>query len=120
MPKTLAEGELHRLARLGAITRLKEIEEEAAAIRSAFPGLAATAQPTDDRAPARRTRRKRQVSPEAREAARKRMLDYWAKRKSQAAEAGPATTAAERANGQSGAKRRKARAAKRARAKKGR
>ena len=37
---TLSDKQIHDLARLGAIVRLHEIEEEAAAIRKAFPGLA--------------------------------------------------------------------------------
>ncbi len=89
MPKqTLADGELHRLARLGAVARLKEIEAEAAAIRRAFPGLAGIHPDRGkERAPEKPARRKRHMSPAAREAARQRMQDYWARRKAAQAEA---------------------------------
>jgi hypothetical protein len=36
---TLSDQQLHDLARLGAITRLREIEQETAALRKMFPGL---------------------------------------------------------------------------------
>ena len=95
---TLTDTQLHALARLGAIARLKEIEDEAAAIRRAFPGLkkaqdataespAAAAAPK----PSKRKKRTRNVSPEARQAAAERMKAYWAKKKAtQAAADAPA------------------------------
>jgi hypothetical protein len=82
LPKTLAEPELRRLARLGAIARLKEIEAEAAAIRAAFPGLGGRTRAARTPAAGKRARPKRQMSQEAREAARKRMQEYWARKKS--------------------------------------
>jgi hypothetical protein len=79
--KTLDQHELHRLARLGAVARLKELETEAAAIRRAFPGVK-TAQ-TVARAsvgplakPKRKKRKK--MSAEARKALGDRMKAYWA------------------------------------------
>ncbi len=119
MPTTLAASELQRLARLGAIARLKEIEEEATAIRRAFPGLGGGAKPAtaSRRTPARR---KRQVSPEAREAARKRMQDYWARKKSGAAAAAPGADEAAQASERAPARTRKPRKTRKGRAKKAR
>jgi hypothetical protein len=120
LPKTLAEAQLHRLARLGAIARLKEIEEEAAAIRGAFPGLGGTVPSPKGRAPEKRARRKRHMSPAAREAARKRMVDYWAKKKSQAAGTAPGNGAVDQPGVEGNARPRKPRASRRPRAKKAR
>ena len=119
MPTTLAAAELQRLARLGAIARLKEIEAEATAIRRAFPGLRGGGKPATarERMPARR---KRQVSPEAREAARKRMQDYWARRKSGTAAAALGEAGAALASERAPARRRKPRKARKGRAKKAR
>lgn len=84
LPKKNGSIDLHHLARLGAVARLQELEAEAAAIRRAFPSV--TARPPDDgdntlRKKAMNKRRKRKMSPEAREAVRQRMKAYWAKRK---------------------------------------
>jgi hypothetical protein len=75
--------DMQRLARLGAIARLKELEEEAAAIRKAFPGLGKAAPAAASPAPAApKTRKKRgKMSPEARKAAAERMRAYWAKKR---------------------------------------
>jgi len=78
--------DMQRLARLGAIARLRELEEEAAAIRKAFPGLskAEPVAPAEPPAPAtRRKKRKRTMTPEARKAAAERMRAYWAKKRNQ-------------------------------------
>jgi len=83
--KTLSEQEVRRLARLGALARLRELEEEAQAIRRMFPGLKAVA---EGPAPAQKTERKPKarrggshMTPEARQAAAERMKAYWAKKK---------------------------------------
>jgi hypothetical protein len=122
LPKqTLAEAELRQLARLGAVARLKEIEAEAAAIRSAFPGLVG-AQPAKPRTPAKPTRRRRPMSAAAREAARTRMHEYWARKKAAqaAAPAAPGNGAADRATDAAPRKARKARGSRGRRAKKSR
>jgi hypothetical protein len=80
--------DMERLARLGAIARLKELEEEAAAIRKAFPGLKAaeaTRAPGAPKPPAAapRKRKKRAMSPEARKDAADRMKAWWAKKRGQ-------------------------------------
>lgn len=85
MPTKLSDAELHRLARLGALARLKELEEEAAAIRKAFPELKGAQVPEVNVADAdlksKAKRRRRKMSPEAREAARARMKAYWARKR---------------------------------------
>jgi hypothetical protein len=106
MPKRLPEADMHHLARLGAIARLKEIDAEAAAIRRAFPGLGAAAQPSRNTQTTMRTsapasrRRKWKMSPTAREAARKRMHDYWVRKKAETpaspAEGSPAQEATDK------------------------
>ena len=102
MAKTLSEQQVLRLARLGALARLREIEEEARAIRRMFPGLKAS--PEDEGAPSKPGRKARKgggrMSPEARRAAAERMKAYWARKKgltSASSEASPegAETAAE-------------------------
>jgi len=84
--KRLSEQEILRLARLGALARLWELEEEAKAIRRMFPGLkavpeGAAAAPK----PARKARARKSggghMSPEARKAAAERMKAYWARKK---------------------------------------
>lgn len=96
MAKTLTEQEILRLARLGALARLRELDEEMKAIRRMFPGLKDVA---EERVEARKPGRPRKVrkggggrmSPEARQAAAERMKAYWARKKGQAAV--PAETA---------------------------
>jgi hypothetical protein len=84
--KTLSEQEILRLARLGALARLRELEEEARAIRKMFPGLkgavpeGAGDAPKPERKPKPR-KRSREISPEARQAASERMRAYWARKK---------------------------------------
>jgi len=81
--------DVQQLARLGAIARLKELEEEAAAIRRMFPNLNVPAGKRSANAPsaapktAKRKKRARQMSPEARKAASERMRAYWAKKRAQ-------------------------------------
>jgi hypothetical protein len=81
----LSRQQLQRLARRGAQALLTELEEEAAAIRRAFPDLfgrgrgrragAGTAGATGGR------RRRRGMSPAARKAVSERMKKYWAARR---------------------------------------
>ncbi len=87
---TLDQQELRRLARLGAIARLKQLEEEAAAIRKMFPGLKVDkgAAPAAAPSAAKARPRRRKMSAEARKAAAERMRAYWAKRKAGATAAG--------------------------------
>lgn len=79
--KTLDQHELYRLARVGAVARLKELEAEAAAIRKAFPGVkkAQTVAPafTDPLAKPK-TKKRKKMSAEARNAIGDRMKRYWA------------------------------------------
>jgi hypothetical protein len=86
--KELSKDVLNRLARLGAQARLDELEAERRAILKAFPGLAggrkapAThAEPVAAAKPARKARKKRNVSAAARKAASERMKQYWAAKK---------------------------------------
>jgi hypothetical protein len=116
MPQDILDAaQLHRLARLGAVARLRELEEEAAAIRRAFPGLKKTQDamhespsPVAAKKPAKR---KRNVSPEARKAAAERMRAYWAKKKGESPSAATeaATGGNEGAAGAGGTARRRAR-----------
>lgn len=80
--------DMQRLARLGAVARLKELEEEAAAIRKAFPGIGkaptatrAAAEPPPAPKPNKKTKKRSSMSPEARKAAAERMRAYWAKKR---------------------------------------
>ena len=91
---TLTDKQLHDLARLGAVARLKELDEEAAGLRKMFPGLKKaqeaapeSAEPTRKAAP----RKRKKMSPAARKAVGKRMKLYWAKKRGEA----PAESAAE-------------------------
>ena len=85
MAKTLSEQEILRLARLGALARLRELEDEAQAIRRMFPGLAGRGEGTaEGEAKPRKGKAKGgrgHMSPEARKAAAERMKAYWAKKK---------------------------------------
>jgi hypothetical protein len=81
----LSRQQLQRLARRGAQALLTELEQEAAAIRRAFPDLfgrgrgrgrkAAGGGATGGR------RRRRGMSPAARKAVSERMKKYWAERR---------------------------------------
>jgi len=73
----LSREQLQRLARLGAQSRIDELEREIAAIRQAFPGVGRTA---SGGAPVRKRKRSR-MSPAARRAVSERMKKYWAERR---------------------------------------
>jgi hypothetical protein len=105
--------DMHRLARLGAVARLKELEEEATAIRKAFPGLSKGATPvaaTPAVKPAEG--KKRNLTPEARQAARERMTAYWARKRAEQASLAAAEPTATEAAAPTAAKKRTARKAK--------
>jgi hypothetical protein len=80
----LTREELQRLARLGAKSRLEELQREEAAIRRTFPDLfgrrGRQSPGTPDR-PARRRRRRKGMSAAARKAVSDRMKKYWAARR---------------------------------------
>ncbi len=95
----LTPQELNRLARLGAQARLEELQQEAAAIRAAFPDLfgaaragrrgrkaRAAAAPSGSAKAGRKTRRRSQMSAAARKAVSERMRKYWAARRKAKAE----------------------------------
>jgi hypothetical protein len=77
----LNQEQLRRLARLGAIARLQELQREEAAIRAQFPdlfgrrGRAAAAAPHETR------RWRRSLSAAQRKAVSERMRKYWAERR---------------------------------------
>jgi len=83
--KRLSEQEILRLARLGALARLRELEDEARAIRRMFPGLKGVPEGAAEMPKPKRTARARKggghMSPEARKAAAERMKAYWARKK---------------------------------------
>jgi len=92
LPKGLNPVDINKFAMIGAALRLAELEQEIAALRRAFPGLAASAasgakSPVAVRAPraaaaakpARRGR-KRPMSAAERRAVSDRMKKYWAER----------------------------------------
>ena len=91
---TLTDRQLHDLARLGAIARLKELDEEAAGLRKMFPGLKNVQEAVPDfvePAPKAKPRKRKQRSLASRQAARVRMKLYWAKKRGEV----PAEAAAE-------------------------
>ena len=75
----LSRDELQRLARLGAKSRLEELQREEAAIRSAFPDLFGRRGRRVAIASARR--RRKGMSASARRAVSIRMKKYWAERR---------------------------------------
>jgi len=84
----LSRDELRRLARLGAKSRLDELQREEASIRRAFPELfrgrgrgAAAADASAGMGGRRRRRRRGRMSAEARKAVSERMKKYWASRR---------------------------------------
>ena len=85
MAATLDRQELYRLARMGAESRLRALEEERAQILRSFPGLktggssSATAQGAS--AAAAPVRRRRQMSAAERKSVSARMKKYWAERR---------------------------------------
>jgi hypothetical protein len=87
---------LYRLARLGAVARLKELEAEAAAIRKAFPGVkkAQTVAPASAIPLAKpKTKKRKKMSAEARKAIGARMKAYWAARRQADTKEPPASDA---------------------------
>ncbi len=80
--------QLRRLARLGAIARLEQLQQEEGAIRAEFPelfgrgrrgaGRGRSAAPAASRGA---TRRRRRMSAAARKAVSQRMRKYWAERR---------------------------------------
>lgn len=84
MARATAPADLTHLARLGAVVRLQQIDEEARAIRRMFPGLPKADEQREQPAAAPEAKpKKRKVTEAAREAARERMKAYWARRKGQ-------------------------------------
>ena len=79
----LSRDELQRLARLGARSRLEELQREEAAIRRAFPDLFGRGRGRQAAAPAETggVRRRRGMSAAARKAVSIRMRKYWADRR---------------------------------------
>lgn len=78
----LDSREMKRLARLGAQSRLQELDREKTAILRAFPELRrrrAAANGADQAGPSRR--RRRRMSAAQRRAVAKRMRKYWAERR---------------------------------------
>ncbi len=87
MPTELNQEVLKRLAKLGALARLEQIEGERAAILAAFPDLAAQrgsrgakAAAAAPAAPATK-RRRRHMTAAQRKAVAERMKKYWADRR---------------------------------------
>jgi len=124
----LKPGELYRLARLGAMARVRELDAEAAAIRKLFPGLGKPAPAAADAAApaaAHTVRRRRwKMSAEARKAASARMTAYWAAKRQKAesrqasVEATPANPAGAHPRKTKARRKKKARARKKAAGKK--
>ena len=87
MPTELSRDQLHRLARLGAQSRLAELRKEEAAIRGAFPDLfrgaggAAKGARGAATASKKRTRKRRKMSAAEKRAVSERMKKYWADRR---------------------------------------
>jgi hypothetical protein len=77
----LSRVELHRLARLGAKSRLEELKQEEAAIRRAFPGLVGGRGRQSAGTGAAPRRRRKGMSAAARKAVSERMKKYWAARR---------------------------------------
>ena len=97
MANGLSRSDLHRLARVGAQTRLEELKREQAELLRVFPGLSAARSiarrassagrtPSNGAQPRRRTHN---MSAAERKAVSLRMKKYWAaRRKEKAAAAG--------------------------------
>jgi hypothetical protein len=112
---TLDPQEFHRLARLGAIARLKELEEEAAALRSLFRGLKkAPGQVAESAEPAPvaskpRKKRGRTMSAEARKLQSEKMKLYWERKRAAPTEKTKPSRRPEKVSGPRKAKRAKKR-----------
>jgi hypothetical protein len=94
MATELGKSEIKRLAQLGALARLEQLEVERRAILRAFPGLsvpvgrpaeAAKGEVETAKAPVKkRGRKRRKMSAAERKAISERMKKFWAARKQQA------------------------------------
>jgi hypothetical protein len=80
--------QLRRLARLGAIARLEQLQQEEGAIRAEFPELFGRGRRAAGRgssvavaADTGQRRRRRRMSAAARKAVSQRMRKYWAERR---------------------------------------
>ena len=80
--------QLRRLARLGAISRLEQLQQEEAAIRAEFPELfgrgrrgAGRSNSAAEASPGAPRRGRRKMSAAARKAVSVRMRKYWAERR---------------------------------------
>ncbi len=92
MAKSLSPIELKQLARIGAASKIKELEREIAALRRAFPSLNASssagpvapeigAPKPGRKAKASRRGRRSPMSAAERRAVSQRMQKYWAERR---------------------------------------
>ena len=85
MAATLDRQEMYRLARMGAESRLRALEEERAQILRSFPGLKAagssSASAQGSSTAAAPVRRRRQMSAAERKSVSARMKKYWAERR---------------------------------------
>jgi hypothetical protein len=68
-------------ARLGALGRLQQIEEERAAILAAFPDLRRRSSASPPTSSGLVARKRRTISPKGRQAMSAGMRKYWAKRR---------------------------------------
>ncbi|MEO7272813.1 MAG: hypothetical protein ABIX28_18735 [Vicinamibacterales bacterium] len=85
MAATLDRQEMYRLARMGAESRLRALEEERGQILRSFPGLkaggSASAPSQGASTAAGPVRRRRQMSAAERKSVSARMKKYWAERR---------------------------------------
>ena len=96
MANGLSRIELHRLARVGAKTRLEELKREQAELLRAFPGLSVARSMARRTSSAARTtsngaqprRRTHNMSAAERKSVSLRMKKYWAARRKEKAAAG--------------------------------
>ena len=99
MAKKLTPEQAKAFARYGAATRLRELDEEAAAIRAAFPDLVApAARPLKTNKAAKPARKKRVFSAKERRAISQRFKAYWAAKRT-AQRGGQSSKAAARKRG---------------------
>lgn len=79
------QNQMTTLARIGAVTRIKELDDERAAILKAFPDLRQGRTSSAPTTPTSRGRKRRRAgrgwTAAQRKAAGERMKKYWAKRK---------------------------------------
>ena len=93
MASELSKAELTRLARLGAASRLDQLEAERRSILRAFPelslgvarhGQAGAAAAGAEGAPKKKARKRRKMTAAEKKAVSERMKKFWAARKQQA------------------------------------